>query len=120
MAQEIVETKCLICDNLNAQAGTEHWQAMQDRPAYQRIVKYLDLTETASKGCKMCSIVLEGIEAFQDVLGLIGMETQVWFRCQPSLHSLEVGIQEDKYAGNRWLEFFTLAGRTYKRRRFAT
>jgi hypothetical protein len=111
MAEGNIETGCSVCDNLDVNAHADRWQAMQDRPVRQRIVKYLDLKEAASRGCKICSIVREGIEAFQDVLGQIGMETQVCFRCQPPLHSLEVGMQENKNVGNKWLEFFTLAGK---------
>jgi len=111
MAEENIETGCSVCDNLDVNTHADRWQG---RSCHLRIVNYLDLKEAASGGCKICSIVREGIEVFQDVLGQIGMETQVLFRCQPPLRSLEVGIQKNKNVGARWLEFFTLAGKYMK------
>jgi hypothetical protein len=111
MAEENIETGCSVCDNLDV---NDRWQVRQDGSCHLRIVKYLELKEAASRGCKICSIVHEGIEVFQDVLGQIGMETQVLFRRQPSLQSLQVGIQKNKNVGARWLEFFTLAGKYMK------
>jgi hypothetical protein len=111
MSEGNIETRCLICDNLDVNSSTDRWKAMQDGPGYQRIVKYIDLKKAASEGCKICLIVYEGIEAFRDVLEQIGMEAQVFFRRQPPLQPLEVGLQKNQNAGNRWLEFFTLPGK---------
>jgi hypothetical protein len=117
MAEENIETECSVCENLDVNTHADRWHVTQDRSCHQRIVKYLDLKEAAFRGCKICSIVREGIEVFQDILGQIGMEIQVLFRCQPLLQSLQVGIQKNKNVGTRWLEFFTLAGK-YMRLKF--
>jgi hypothetical protein len=110
MSKGSINTKCIVCGNLDP-THADGWQGMQSKLGCQRIVKYLDLREAASRGCEVCSVVLEGIEAFRDILGRIGKETQVFFRCNPPVHPLQVGIQENKGAGARWLEFFTLAGK---------
>jgi hypothetical protein len=110
MAEGNKESTCSVCENLDVDSHADRWQVMQDKSGHQRIVKYLDLKTTASTGCRICSSINEGIEAFQDVLGQLGKETEVYFRCQP-LHPLEVGVLENKNRGCRWLEFFSLTGK---------
>lgn len=109
------ETGCFVCENLDVSAHADRWQTTQI--GHQRIVMYLDLQEAVSRGCKICSVVHEGVEAFRDILGHIGKETELWFRSQPPLHPLLVGIQENRSVGVRWLEFFTVAGKVHGRLR---
>lgn len=106
-----METECSICYDLDVDTHADRWQKMQLGQGYQRIIAYFDLQKTAIGGCKLCSIIDEGIEAFRDILGRIGPETEVFIRCWPRLLPLEIGIAENKRAGARWLEFFTLAGK---------
>jgi hypothetical protein len=111
MSEANTETVCFVCVNLDTNTHADRWQNIQLRLSYQRIAKYQALRETASRGCKLCSIILEGVEAFRGVLGRFGTETEVFIRCQPPLLPLEVGIAENKRAAARWLEFFTFAGK---------
>jgi hypothetical protein len=110
MSEGSINTECSVCGSLDAN-NADRWQVVQSKLGYQGIIKYLDLRKAASRGCKICSIILAGIKAFRDVLGRIGKETQVLFRCNPPIHPLQVGIQENEGVGARWLEFFTLAGK---------
>ena len=111
MSKGNTTTECLVCDNLDI-THTDRWEASRKLlTGYQRIAKSLDLQEAASRGCQICSVVLEGIVAFQGLIALNGANTRVWFRCNPPMHPLEVGIQEHERAVVIWLEFFTLAGK---------
>jgi len=105
-----MENSCFVCIDLDVDTLGSSWQRRQPGLGYQRIVNYIDLCKTATRGCKLCSIIFEGIEAFRYALGNIGEETEVFLRCNPPLFPLVVGIAENKWAAARWLEFFTLAG----------
>lgn len=108
MSEENMNVGCFVCDDFHF-SHADRWEALRAELGYQRIAKYFDLREAALGGCKICSIVYEGVEAFRVVLGQLGVETCVYLRCR-SLHPLEVGVKEHERAGARWLEFFTLAG----------
>jgi hypothetical protein len=102
------EPDCPVCLNLDPKAHPEKWQAGER--GYLRTVNHLDLQGTAVRGCRVCSIVLEGIEALQDGLDPIGTETVLDLRCKLS-YPFEVGVAEYKKAGCKYLEFFTIEGK---------
>lgn len=109
MSEGSTNDGCPVCDDLDT-SHTDRWQVMRQGLGYQRVAKYFDLRETASRGCEICSIVCEGVEAFQNVLGHIGEESIIRFRCRPPLYPLQVCVEDHKQAKASWLEFFTLGG----------
>jgi hypothetical protein len=109
-----MENACFVCIDLDVDTQGGYWQRRQPGLGYQRIVNYIDLRKTATRDCKLCSIIFEGIEAFRYALGNIGEETEVFLHCNPPLFPLVIGIAENKWAAARWLEFFTLASKYTK------
>jgi hypothetical protein len=106
-----MENPCFVCIDLDVDTQGGCWQRRPPGLGYQRIVNYIDLRKTATRGCKLCSIIFEGIEAFRYALGNIGEGTEVFLYCNPPLFPLVAGIAENKWAAARWLEFFMLASK---------
>lgn len=101
------ELECPVCFNLDFNSHPVKWKGGEE--LYQRIVKYPELRPAAERGCRVCSIVLEGIEVFEDGLDPIGIETLINLRCKSSF-PFGVGVETYKGAGPKWLEFFTVDG----------